>query len=61
MQRLPSGPHGLSVAQVNELWVRFRAGETVVAIAKAFGRSTGTLYPNSKNHARRSATRRRRL
>ena len=45
MQRLPSGPHGLSVAQVNELWVRFRAGETVVAIAKAFGRSAGTLYP----------------
>jgi IS30 family transposase len=45
MQKLPSGPHGLSVAQGNELWVRFRAGETVTAIAKAFGLPVGTLYP----------------
>lgn len=45
MQKLPSGPPGLSVAQVNELWVRFRAGETVAAIAKAFGLPAGTLYP----------------
>ena len=42
--QLPTGPRPMAVPLIDEIWARYRAGETVTAMSQGLGRPAATIY-----------------